>query len=219
MDSASQLAPSKEDDHTYHMLSARVTRRESSGEVLDFKVFCNRVEDTESGEVETNVASLKGFVHFSLEMPSMADFDIYDERSQHCLQAHDIMRKRRALIKKQLPHIDFGIIDQVILLEKLWVEPAYRGQELGLRLMQEARHLFARPQAFVILKAHPDGENVTDADCLKLADYYCSSQLLGLKPLSKRALPGWLVGSWWAPLPDDNDPPFWWPREDHIVTT
>ncbi|EGL65598.1 hypothetical protein AGRO_1618 [Agrobacterium sp. ATCC 31749] len=71
MDSASQLSPTKENDHTYHMLSARVTRRESSGEVLDFKVFCNRIEDTESGEVETNVASLKGFVHYSLEMPGM----------------------------------------------------------------------------------------------------------------------------------------------------
>ncbi len=129
----------------------------------------------------------------------MTDFGIYDEWSQQCLQAYGIMRKRRALIKKQLPHIDFGIINQVILLAKLWVEPVYRGQELGLRLMQEARHLFVRPQVFVILKAHPDGEKVTDADCLKLADYYCSSQLLGLKPLSKRVLPGCIVGNWWAP--------------------
>lgn len=140
------------------------------------------------------MASLKGFVHYSLEMPGMADFDVYDERSQHCLQAHGIMRKRRALIK-QLPHIDFGIIDQVILLEKLWVEPAYRGQELGLRLMQEARHLFARPQAFVILKAHPDGENVKDADCLKLADYYCSSQLLGLSLYRSGCCRGGLLGT------------------------
>lgn len=57
----------------------------------------------------------------------MADFGICDERSQHCLQAYGIMRKRRALTKKQLPHIDFGMIDQVILQEKLWVEPVYRG--------------------------------------------------------------------------------------------
>lgn len=67
----------------------------------------------------------------------MTDFGIYDERRKQCLQAYGIMRKRRALIKKQLPHIDFGIIDQVILLAKLWVEPVYRGQELGLRLMQD----------------------------------------------------------------------------------
>ncbi len=117
------------------------------------------------------------------------------------------------MIKRALPTIEPELISQVLLLEKAEVDPAYRGFGLALRLMREAKHLFARPEAFVILKAHPDGDNVTDADCLRLADYYASDERLSLKPLSKRALPGWLVASWWAPAPDDRDGILWYPDD------
>jgi ribosomal protein S18 acetylase RimI-like enzyme len=189
-------------------ISTRVTRNED-GDVLDFKVLCNPFSEEEQHVLETQVGSLKGFVHYCGMMPGAESFDVYDERSGHCLEALGIMRKRRAMIKRQLPRIDIDFIEQVILIEKAWVAPTHRGEGLALRLMREAQHVFARPQAFAILKAHPDGEQVSDADCLKLADYYSSDQRLGFKPVSKKALPGWLVANWNAPRRGPNDYMFW----------
>ena len=184
------------------------TMRGIDSSVLDFKVTCKPID--EGGETLPDaVASLKGFVHQSLQMPATSDFYVYDDRSRHCAEAHSIMLRQRRMIKRQLPHIDFEMVDRVVVLERVKVEPAYRGHGLALRLMREAQHLFAHPEAFAILKAHPDGENVSDADCLRLAGYYASDRSLDLKQLSKRALPGWLVANWLDGGKSDEDDRFW----------
>lgn len=66
--------------------------------------------------------------------------------------------------------------------------------------MREARHVLGRYGLLVILKAHPDGEDVSDADCLKLAKYYQSHKQLGFVPVSKRTHPGWLLAVWHEPV-------------------
>ena len=66
--------------------------------------------------------------------------------------------------------------------------------------MREARHVLGRYGLLVILKAHPDGEDVSDADCLKLAKYYQSHKQLGFVPVSKRKHPGWLLAVWHEPV-------------------
>lgn len=176
--------------------------------MLEFEIACNPVG--EDGEpLREAAATLAGFVHYSVGMPGAHDFDVYDSRSGHCVEAYEIMRKRRAMVRRQLPGMDFDLVEQVMLLERACVAPNYRGHGLALRLMREAKHLFARPQAFAILKAHPDGEEVSDADCLRLAEYYASDSLLQLKQLSKRTFPGWLVAEWEAPVYHDTDSRFW----------
>jgi hypothetical protein len=52
--------------------------------------------------------------------------------------------------------------------------------------------------SLMILKAHPDGDNVGDDDCRKLADYYCRDKSLCFCELDRENLAGWLVskGAW-----------------------
>lgn len=102
----------------------------------------------------------------------------------------------------------------ITLLERIWVDPQYRGRGLALRLMREAKHLLGRFGLLVILKAHPDGDKVTGKSLLALASYYQRDKHLGLQPLSKQKLPGWLVAHWDAPEATKGDVSYWVDERD-----
>ena len=201
-------------------ISTSVTRSEDE-EVLNFKVTCKPFNEEEQRTIDAPVAELKGYVHDCLSMPGAEAFHLYDARSGHCLEALTIMQKSRSMIKRQLPRLDFDFLERVILLERAWVDPSFRGKGLALRLMREAQHLFARPHAFAILKAHPDraeeGEKITDAQCNRLAEYYGSDTQLGFKALSKKAKPGWMVAQWEAPTRESHKDQQFWSLDDEAL--
>lgn len=189
-------------------ISTKVTRTEHV-EVDDFTISCNRLDAESYEEEEPAVASLSGMVHHHFGMPGISSLDIYDERSGHSYEALMVMKNRRSMIKRRLPLLDFDSIATIVLLERAWVSPSMRGHGLSLRMMREAMHLFARFDAFAILKAHPDGDEVSYDDCRRLARYYASDDYLKLTPISQRACPGWMVASWEDEATTFGDSAFW----------
>lgn len=63
--------------------------------------------------------------------------------------------------------------------------PEFRGKGFGLLLMREVKHVLALTSSLILLKAHPDGREVSDADCRRLAKHYQSDERLGPKAISK----------------------------------
>lgn len=182
--------------------------------VLDFSVECKQAGDEHSLPLPgAPVGTLSGFIVDNGHLPDEPEdwyFDVFDSRSGHAAEAFEILVEQRALIGKVLPGsqlLDTG--SGVALLERAWVDPPHRGKGLTLRLMREALHVFGRYGLLVMLKAHPDGDNITSKQKLALAAYYASDTRLGLRHISKRKLPGWLVAHWGSPEASEGDKVFW----------
>ncbi|MNE41301.1 hypothetical protein D3C80_1353640 [compost metagenome] len=126
-------------------------------------------------------------------------------RSQHAMNAFHVLADEHALLKKALDTPDLDYLGAVSHLNRVWVSEPMRGRGIALRLMREANQVLARYGLLVVLKAHPDGEKVPNAGCLKLASYYQSDKRLGLRAVSKRKFPGWLVAIWDEPIVNTDD--------------
>lgn len=172
-------------------------------EALNFLVECSTAPDEDEEPANDNeeiIGRLYGLLVDKGHLPEEFedwDCDIFDMRSGHAEEAYSILYQQRPLIGKALPAsrlLELG--SGLALLERVWVKPQYRGKGLALRLMREAQHLLGRYGLLVILKAHPDGEQISPEHLLRLADYYASDKQLGLKHLSKERFPGWLVAHW-----------------------
>lgn len=156
-------------------------------------------EPAKDGDPVPILAKLTEFLVQPGYLPEGGDdwhFDIFDMRSGHAMEVFHILADQRPLWEKALKlPVALGACDCVAHLERVWVAPELRGQGVTLRLMREAQHVLGRPGLLVILKAHPDGKDVPDAACLKLAKYYQSDKRLGFAAVSKRKHPGWLVAA------------------------
>jgi GNAT superfamily N-acetyltransferase len=183
-------------------------------EAIDFEVECTSVEsDEEPAVAAVNIGHLNGFLidkGFLPEQYGDWNIDVFDMRSSHAEEAYALLHTQRALIGKALP--DSNLLElgsAFILLERAWIDPAHRGNGLALRLMREAKHVLGRYGLLALLKAHPDGEDVTTEHILRLANYYVSDGHLGFKHLSKTQFPGWLVAHWGAPEVAEGDSCYW----------
>ncbi|WP_346912430.1 hypothetical protein [uncultured Roseibium sp.] len=200
----------------YFTISTKISKRADEPHTLDFSVSCDKY-DTDSREDAPGetVGRLEGFLLQPGYLPDsfedQAYFDRFDDRSAHAAEAFEILVERKALIAKtlQVDTDDLEMAGAVALLERAEVEPESRGRHLTQRLMREARHILGRPGLLVILKAHPDGDEISNEQCRKLGDYYCSDSRLGFRPISRRSLPGWLVALWEEPVCCDGDERFW----------
>lgn len=151
----------------------------------------------------------KGYLPDEDDEPDLA---VFDERDNHAEEAASIMVSQRSLIAQALPESGLPIDGRAfLLLERVSVEPRYRGNGLALRLMREARHLFARDGLLVIAKAYPDGANITEEQVLRLANYYTSDETLGFRQLSQMQFPGWIVAHWGIPEAGEGDERYWYP--------
>lgn len=108
--------------------------------------------------------------------------------------------------------------DCVAYFESVWVDQSLRRQGLVLRLMREAHHMLGRFGLIAMIKAHPDGENVTDTDCVKLAKYYQSDKQLGFSALSETTHRGWLVSYWGKPVVNRADEVLFNPNEQPFAS-
>ncbi|MHC2297960.1 GNAT family N-acetyltransferase [Rhizobium mongolense] len=198
-----------DDDDSYLKIETCFSKHADAPEVLDFSIFLRRYVEHRDVPGPT-LAHLKGFLVQPGYLPQPGDgwyFDVFDMRSQHAMNAFHVIADDRPLLKRALK-TDFDYLSSVAHLDRVWVDPSLRKRGIALRLMREAQHVLGRYGLLVVLKAHPDGDNVTDADCLKLSAYYQSERQLGLRAVSKKKRPGWLVGVWDEPVINDADEVF-----------
>ncbi|CAN7337037.1 GNAT family N-acetyltransferase [Rhizobium sp. LjRoot258] len=202
-------ASDTEDDDSYLAFETRFRKHSDEPDILDWSVELRRYPAS-NDEPGPPLARLKGFLAQPGYLPEEDDdwyFAVFDMRSEHAVQALEILTANTTLIKKGLKRpMSFDECGAVAHLERMWVDPSLRGKGVGIRLMREAKHVLGRYGLLVILKAHLDGDDVSGADNLKLAAYYQSDKSLGLVPVSKKKRPGWLVGVWDEPVahPDDS---------------
>ncbi len=155
------------------------------------------------------VALLQGFLLQVGDFPEADDdwcFSVFDMRSGQAAEAFEILANRTALVQEALKSFSAAAVCRSIFnIERVWVDPEFRGHGIALRLMREALHMLGRPGLLVIMKAHPDGKNVPAESCVKLASYYQKDKALKLSPLSDSLYPGWLVSLWNEPRPASGD--------------
>jgi GNAT superfamily N-acetyltransferase len=187
------------DDAVFMQFETKLSKNHEEPSVLELKVTLQPARHPQ--EVESHcVASLEGFLLQPGYLPDGDDewcFAVFDMRSGHAAEAFEVLAHHAMLIEEALgPDTSLDQCDAVLHLEKIWVDPEFRGQGLALRLMREAQHVLGRPGLLVLLKAHPDGDTVSVADWLKLASYYQSDPQLNLSAISEKLVPGWLVSCW-----------------------
>jgi GNAT superfamily N-acetyltransferase len=198
---------SEPSDDSFLMFETVFRKHGDLPEVLNFSVQLRRYP-FDSDIAGPMLAELKGFIAQPGYIPEPDDgwyFDVFDMRSQHAMNAFHVLADEHALLKKALDTPDLDYLGAVAHLERVWVSEPMRGRCIALRLMREANQVLARNGLLVVLKAHPDGEKVPNAACLKLASYYQSDKRLGLRAVSKRKFPGWLVAIWEEPIVNTDD--------------
>lgn len=191
-----------EDDDGYLAFDTRFRKCPDEPQVLDWTGGLRRYRGDTQDEPGKLLASLTGFLAQPGYVPEDHDdwyFDVFDMRNQHAYQAFRVLVDDASLIEKALK-VD-SLSDEfsaIAHLDRMWVDPTVRGRGrgLGLMLMREAQHPLGRYGLLVILKAHPDGDKVSNAALLRLSADYQSDKQLGFRPMSKCKRPGWLVGSW-----------------------
>ena len=174
---------------TYY-ISTKTERAESSV-ILDFCVNATIGIDTKE-----TVASLSGFVVRPFIWLDTDNFDDFDMRSGHAAGRYHMLTENRPEICSALNinEDDLDETSKIIFCEKAMINPEHRKRKLALRLLREAMFVFGDSLSIMALKAHPDGKNINDNDCRKLANYYCSDEHLLLKEVDRSKLAGWLVG-------------------------
>lgn len=197
-------------------ISSRQSKVPTDLDSRDFQVDCSTAQrdDDSPGPVET-IGRLSGLywdVGFLPEMHDKWDLSAFDQRDGHAEEAASIMVSQRRLIEEVLTDSNVSFDGRAfVLLERVFVEPKHRGKRLALRLVREARDVFARYGLLAMAKAYPEGENISNEKILMLADYYTSDEQLGFKHLSRTRFPGWLVAHWHSPQPAEGDDFYWQP--------
>lgn len=195
-----------------HPAETRFRRNGDIPAVMDFTTVLRKVtpDDDFLDELDGKptllgpvVAYLTGFAYLPGYVPGAdgygnGDFDAFDCHSENAAEGYDLLVEERARIEKALGTPDaLEMLDGVVFFERGFVRFEYRGRRLLLHLMREAMHILTMTNPLVLLKAHPDGRHVSDADCRRLAKYYQSDETLGLKAVGSRLHPGWLVATCW----------------------
>ncbi len=204
------------DDDSFLMFETCFRKDGDAPDVLNFSIRLRR-ESFDKDVGGPTLAELKGFLIQPGYIPEPEDewyFQVFDMRSRHAMTAFHVLADDRTLLEKALKTPDMDYLGAVAHLERAWVQPSLRGRRVALRLMREAHQVLGRYGLLVVLKAHPDGEEVFDRDCLKLAAYYQSDKQLKLRAVSKKKYPGWLVAIWDEPIVNSNDQLYLYLDED-----
>lgn len=179
-----------------------ITRDSEYPELMSFAVQC-RDEDGHTA------ASLAGFFLDLGYYPDPEELDavfFLDGRSEHALEAFDVLAANKAAVEQLLPSTDAS---SFIHLEEAKVSKPYRGRGIALRMMREARFVLRGYGRIATLKAHPlEGEAnaVTQA---RLASYYQTDKRLAFQPINAADSPGWLVAAWDEPASTEGDGAYW----------
>lgn len=195
-------------DDNYFKYETTFSKNGDEPHVLDFMITLREHSASDDFHAPP-VAHLKGFLVQPGYLPEPDDewyFDVFDMRSAHSMDAFHILADDQPLLTSALKSkASLDDCDAVAHLEHAWVDPPFRGRGIALRLMREAQHVLGRYGLLVVLKAHPNGEKVSDAKCRKLAAYYRSDKQLGFISVSTTKRPGWLVAVWDEPRVHPED--------------
>jgi GNAT superfamily N-acetyltransferase len=207
-------------DHRALRIETTFSKNFDEPDLLEFRVTLVDQPDKDEDPAPA-LAKLNGFLVQPGYLPGREDewyFDIFDMRSGHAVEAFHILAGERRRWEKALElSPDLASCDCVAHLERVWVAQELRGQGIALRLMREAQHVLGRLGLLVILKAHPDGRDVSDAQCRKLARYYQSDRQLGFAPIADRKHPGWLVAAWHEPVAAPGDEVYFSPSAAELT--
>jgi predicted GNAT family acetyltransferase len=171
-------------------------------ELMSFVVLCQ-------DEVGHTAASLEGFFLDLGYYPEPDELDavfFLDGRSEHALEAFDVLAANQAAVEAMLPSTD---VSAFIHLEEAKVSNAYRGKGLALRMMREARFVLRGFGRLATLKAHPLEGEANENTQLRLASYYQSDERLGFQAINATEHPGWLVAAWDEPAQTGRDGATW----------
>lgn len=198
----------------YYDIRTEFSKESDTPVVQNFEVkCCKRIADNNESKIVLTIGSLKGFVVRTEHLPTDIErggwlFDVFDERDNHSADAFEILTENLATVATAL-EIDDSQLDYsfgLLMLERALIHPDHRGKGMALRLMREAKQILNRFGLIVILKAHPDGDQISSEACIRLADYYCSDDALAFVHFSQETKPGWLIGKWdeFELSPDDG---------------
>ena len=179
----------------YCYFKTELKRNSEFPEVIRFRI--NATVDTDEIGGNETVASLKGFIVKTFLWINSSEFHYFDGISAHTSEGYDVLTEHSDKICSAL-NINSDLLDEtseIIFCETAKVDPQYRNKKLALRLLREAMFSLGSVSSLMILKAHPDGDNVDDKDCIKLAKYYCSDKYLKLTEIDRTNLAGWLVSN------------------------
>jgi hypothetical protein len=179
-------------------LTTQISKNQDNNEVLDFRVQCIASSTEHENPPEREIGYLYGFLYEPDYVPGSdgydSDFDIFDSRSSNAMHAFELLVNERPKILNALSDYDaFEYYSGILLCEKGYVEKPYRGMKLAHRMFREIKHIFKNGGSFMMMKAHPDGPNITEDDCRHLADYYMSDVFVALKEIDRDNLSGWLI--------------------------
>lgn len=150
----------------------------------------------------TIVAHLKGYV-MEIDLSCLEDYiDAFDYRDSDGCATFKMLERCHENINNETE-----AFDRLVVLDKIEVDHAYRGQGFALRLMRESRDLLAQPRTVALAQAMPYGETVNrEVGSEKLVQYYCSDPDLGFKDVYG-AGDGWLTAIWDEPCAKPEDAP------------
>ncbi|KPB02057.1 hypothetical protein [Ahrensia marina] len=129
----------------------------------------------------------------------------------------DVLAAHTALVSNVLGVGDRSfkkLITRAIYLDKVKVSPEWRGHNLALRLMREARFIFNGKGTIALLRAYPFEEENAALDVqLKLAGYYASDAFCGFKVIDGDRFGGHMAALWDGDVDHCDDNPFWEPPQ------
>lgn len=192
------------DDEPSFKFTTSFRKQFDAPNVLNFKVALQGYSSEDADDTPgPTIAHLTGFLYQPGYIPEGFDdgyFDVFDMRSGHAAEAYHLLANESSLIDAALDKDGVSLEElwSVAYFERAWVHPGLRGKNVALRMFREAKPVLSRAGLVVLAKAFPDN-NGTPAKCNKLADYYRSDARLGLRVISRKKHPGWLVGHWDSP--------------------
>lgn len=185
---------------SYFMVETTFGKNPDEPKIFEFSVELRQYAVVDDTGCLAILGYLGGFVVRAGYLPQSCDewyFDIFDMRSDHAMEAFHILADERSLLRKALGQ--GRVLEEctcVAHLEQLSVHPSLNGHGVERRLICEAKRVLARPGLLVLMKAHPEGLTVSDADCARHAADYQSDDQLGFIVISQHRYPGWLAGIW-----------------------
>lgn len=196
-------------DETRFEIKTEIKRHGEWPTHLVFRVSCtgqtySPVQGVGEGE-EVEIASLEGFVYDVGSYPEVDEIDsdqFLDGYEGHAHKAFGVIADDRSSVAAALGTTVDELEawkDRFIYLSRAEVSDEFRGHGLALRLMREARAVLFSSGTMAILKAFPDGDEVSDEAQLRLAAYYQSDKASGFEVVSAGKHKGLMVACW-----DDN---------------
>lgn len=119
-------------------ISTNVAKDSDFRQLLHFKVSARAVDQYGEPTSINDAAHLSGY-YMDLDFEDIQGyFDFFDSQDGDGLEAFSFIKSNATKLQAM---VDDSPITRIVFMDKLWVDPEYRGQQLGNRLLREAAHI------------------------------------------------------------------------------